>query len=97
MTLFECIGKGGCNVGGQFAVQPLCLDASRCDSGLQRVRLGCRTVPAGLHNLQIDYCAAWSLSAEISDRCVHSTLLAGRDLYVACVGDEIDQPPTIRL
>jgi hypothetical protein len=26
VQVFECIGKGGCDVGSRFAVQPLCLD-----------------------------------------------------------------------
>jgi hypothetical protein len=25
VKLLECIGKGGCEVGGRFAVQPVCL------------------------------------------------------------------------
>jgi hypothetical protein len=26
VKLFECVGKGGCDIGSRFAVQTLCMD-----------------------------------------------------------------------
>ena len=45
MKLFECIGKGGCNVGSRFAVQPLCLDQPGTSG---RIPEGASKVPSGL-------------------------------------------------
>ncbi len=45
VQLFECIGEGGCDFGGRFAVQTLCLDQpSTCRGFRERAS----KVPSGL-------------------------------------------------
>jgi hypothetical protein len=45
VKLFECIGKGGRDVGSRFAVQPVCLNEPGTSS---RIPEGALEVPSGL-------------------------------------------------
>ena len=88
MKIFECIGKGGSDVAGRFAVQPLCLDkpgtSGRIPDGASQVSNGLGVVVLVLATGCVAYCNPQPSESDVVHD--HIRLRQHQMLAVACIG-----------